>query len=205
MATVLTPERLITVEEYFELEVHSDRKHEFYGGRVSVMTGGSDNHIDICWNLSGLLHVLLKNKPFKGFGNDMRVEVVPNKFYCYPDFSVASNPPQRKKKRGTSILLNPVLIIEVLSPSTEAVDRGEKFTQYTKMPSLQEYLLVSQDRPQVERWFRDAQGQWNIVVTAGLDSSLTLESIQCTLPMKEIYNDVSLTPPETESDSPTSP
>ena len=197
MATVIAPDRLFTIEEYFEIEVRSDRKHQFNRGRISVRTGATDNHIEICWNLNYLLGQFLKGKPCRGYGSDMRIEVVADEYYVYPDLSIACPPIKKKKIRGTATLLNPAVIIEVLSPSTESLDRGEKFTEYTKMPSLREYFLISQNVAQVERWWRADDGKWSISVVSGLQSAMVIDSIQCSLPLSEVYDQVELpTDPE---------
>jgi Uma2 family endonuclease len=121
----------------------------------------------------------------------MRVECTPGEYYAHPDLSVAC-PPDIKRIRGTATLTNPTVIIEVLSPSTESVDRGEKFIEYTKIASLREYFLVSQNVAQVERWSRIGDGQWIPSVVTGLNGTMTIDSIQCSLPLAEIYDQVAI-------------
>src|SRR5437868_2481002 len=118
MATVIAPERLFTFDEYLEQEIHSDLRLEFHRGRIVSVTGAKENHIDICWNLTLLIGQFLKGKACRGFGTDMRVECVPDEYYAHPDLSIACPPIQIKQIRGTAILQNPVVIIEVLSQST---------------------------------------------------------------------------------------
>jgi Uma2 family endonuclease len=187
MATVIAPERLHTFDEYLEQEINSELRLEYRRGRIFSVTGAKENHIEIVWNLGGLLRVFLKGKPFRGFGCDMRVECTPDEYYTHPDLSIAPSPPDIKPIRGTATLCNPIVIMEVLSPSTEAVDRGEKFIEYTKIASLREYLLVSQNVAQIECWSRGSDGQWVPSVVTGLKAELRIESIECALPMSEIY------------------
>jgi len=199
MATVISPEHLFTLEEYIEQEIHSELRLEFHRGRVVSVTGAKENHIEICWNLNLLLGQFLKGKPCRGFGADMRVECTPGEYYAHPDLSIACPPVEIKQIRGTATLVNPVVIIEVLSKSTEAIDRGEKFVEYTQMPSMREYLLVSQNQAQVERWSRGSDGQWAPSVVSGLESTVVIESIQCSLLMSEIYDQVDLPPVDEEN------
>lgn len=192
MATVIAPERLYTFDEYMEQEIQSDLRLEFRHGRIVSVTGAKENHIDICWNLGGLLRAFLKGKPCRGYGTDMRVECTPGEYYTHPDLSIACPPINIQRIRGTATLINPVAIIEVLSASTEAVDRGEKFIEYTKIASLREYFLVSQNVAQVERWSQSSDGQWIPSVVTGLSGTMVIESIQCSLPLAEIYDQVAI-------------
>jgi Uma2 family endonuclease len=191
MATVIAPERLYSFDEYMEREINSEPRLEYRRGRIVSVTGAKENHIDICWNLNTFLGQFLKGKPCRGYGADMRIECTPGEYYAHPDLSIAC-PPNIKRIRGTATLTNPVVIIEVLSPSTEAVDRGEKFVEYTKIDSLREYFLVSQNVAQIERWSRGSDGQWIPSVVSGLKAEMRIESIQCSLPMSEIYYQVAL-------------
>ncbi len=178
-----------TVEQYLEMERASEEKHEFLDGEIYLMSGASRNHNLVVGNTLAALHAQLRKRPCLVFPSDMRVRVVDSSDYTYPDLSVVCDPPQIEDIQGET-LLNPTLIIEVLSPSTESYDRGKKFQQYRTLESLQEYGLIAQDQPRIERYVRQPNHEWLLSDAIGLESSLELPSIQCTLALADVYEKV---------------
>ncbi len=177
--------------EYLRLERQSSIKHEYYAGEIFAMVGASENHNLIAGNLFATLHQQLRRRECKAFVGDMRVKIDQTGLYTYPDV-VALCGAADFEDAELDTLLNPTVIVEVLSESTEAHDRGKKFEHYRKIPSLQEYVLISQDRPHVERYFRQANGAWVLSECSGLEATLPLPSIECTLALADVYEKVEL-------------
>ncbi|MCC6615840.1 MAG: Uma2 family endonuclease [Anaerolineae bacterium] len=177
-----------TVEEYLAFERDSDEKHEFIDGNVYLMTGASREHNLIVFSLATILGNQLRGRACEAYANDMRVKVR-RQDYTYPDVTVVCHPPEFEDA-DVDTLLNPTLLIEVLSPSTEQYDRGKKFETYRTLKSLQEYVLIAQDRPHVEHYVRQDQGMWMFSEVNGLDASLELTSIGCALTLADIYEKV---------------
>lgn len=187
MSAVLQQTRY-TAEEYLSLERSTSIKNEFHDGQIYAMTGASREHNLISGNIYRELSQQLKSRPCEAYINDMRVKATEARSYHYPDIAVVCGKPEFEDAQ-VDTLLNPMLLIEVLSPSTEAYDRGGKFAHYRKIPSLREYLLVMQDQPGIERYLR--QGEvWILSETLGLEASLALESIDCRLSLREVYDKV---------------
>lgn len=181
-------QRFITPQEYLELERASETKHEYYHGEIFAMAGASLQHNRITRNLTVLLGAQLRGSSCELFSADMRVKVDPTGLYTYPDLVIACGE-LRFEDSHSDTLLNPRLIIEVLSGSTAEYDRGEKFAQYRRLDSLQEYLLVSQDRCRVERYIRSG-GDWVLTEFSNPEIPLMLESVACTLRLPEVYERV---------------
>lgn len=190
------PKIYLTPAEYLAFERQSDVKHEYFRGELFAMSGASRQHVRISINVTTLLDNQLKGRRCELFNGDMRVKVSPTGLYTYPDASVVCGRPRFEDKE-VDVLLNPTVIVEILSKSTEAYDRGEKFAQYRTLDTLLDYLLVSQDRPLVERFTRQPDGVWLFTESAGLDAVMPIESIQCQLPLAEVYDRVEFdqTPP----------
>lgn len=187
MSAVLTQTHY-TAEEYLTLERSAPYKSEFHDGQIYAMTGASRKHNLITVNIARELSIQLKKRPCEAYINDMRVKSAEARNYYYPDIAVVCGAPQFEDAQ-VDTLLNPTLLIEVLSPSTEAYDRGGKFAHYRKIPSLREYLLVTQDQPGIERYMR--QGDfWILSEAIGLEASMPLESIDCILSLSEVYDKV---------------
>lgn len=187
MSAVLTQTNY-TAEEYLTLERSASCKSEFHDGQIYAITGASREHNLITVNIARELGTQLKKRPCEAYINDMRVKAAEARSYHYPDIVVACGTPQFEDAH-VDTLLNPTLLIEVLSPSTEAYDRGGKFAHYRKIPTLQEYLLVAQDQPSIERYQR--QGDvWILTEAVGLDAAMSLESIDCMLSLREVYDKV---------------
>jgi Uma2 family endonuclease len=178
----------VTPEEYLALERAAEFRSELIDGQIVAMSGASFGHNLIAGNLFGSLHYQLRGQPCRIFTVDLRVRVTPTGLYTYPDLVGLCAAP-RFDDDQTDTLVNPELIVEVLSPSTEAYDRGEKFAQYRALDSLCEYVLVAQDRMRVEH-YRRQEAQWVLTALDGPDAVLSLESIGCTVRLAEIYEKV---------------
>jgi Uma2 family endonuclease len=178
---------VFTAEQYLDLERHSEIRHEFLDGTVYAMSGGSPTHSAICFNLATTLGVQLRGTRCKGFSSDMKVRAGDASLYAYPDLTVVCGEPLLHDDHG-DVLLNPVVIFEILSRSTESYDRGEKFERYKTIETLTDYVLVSQDRPRLEHFSRQPDGTWSLTEVSALESSLDIASINCRLPLAEVYD-----------------
>lgn len=179
----------MTEAEYLAFERASDIRHEYLDGHVYAMTGASRAHNLISTYTAASLINQLRGRPCEVYASDMRVRVSATGLYTYPDVTVVCGNPQFADS-ALDTLLNPVLVIEVLSPSTESYDRGKKFQHYRQLESLREYVLISQDSPRIERFLRQDDGTWLLTDAAGLDASLELASVACTLALAEVYEKV---------------
>ena len=194
--TRLTPEEYIAFERKF-LPDSEIIRHEYVNGELIAMSGASREHNLITINISTALHTRLRGSRCETYANDMRVSAPATASYFYPDVVVVCEEP-RFEDDVFDILLNPLILVEVLSPSTEAYDRGEKFAHYRQLTSLQEYVLVAQDKVLVEHYRRqEKQGtapitgkDWIFTDFQELGANLSLASIQCELPLQEIYERV---------------
>ncbi len=183
------PKSYITPEQYLEIDRRGERKSEYYDGKMFAMAGVGVAHNAIVWNLIASLGAQLQGRPCHGYPGDLRVRIDAQVRYAYPDVSVVCGEPEFLDHRRDT-LLNPTLIIEVLSPSTSSFDRGFKFDAYTAIDSLAEYVLVSSDRASVEVFTRRSDGRWLLAKAIGREPSVELESIACRLAMAEIYERV---------------
>jgi Uma2 family endonuclease len=175
-------------EEYLAFERGTDARHEYLDGHVYAMAGESIEHSRICVNVAGELRARLKGSPCEVLSPNMKVVTSPTGLFSYPDVVVICGEPQFYDERR-DILTNPTIVFEVLSPSTEAYDRGEKFLRYrTQIESLREYVLVSQHRPLVEHYVRQPDGSWSYSSAGDLSEAVDLPSIDCRLPLSEIYD-----------------
>ena len=185
MSAVLA-ERPYSPEEYLALERAAETKSEYVDGCIYAMTGASRAHNLIALNIGAELHRQLKGRPCEAYLADMRVKAATARSYRYPDIAVVCGQPAFEDPRFDT-LTNPTVLIEVLSPTTEASDRGRKFAEYRGIPSLREYLLVSQDQPRIERYARQAEG-WLLTVAEGLEAKVRLDAIDCALDLAEVYH-----------------
>jgi Uma2 family endonuclease len=183
------PKQKWTVEEYLAMEAVSDHKHEFLNGEIFDMAGASLNHNRLVASIIGILHRQLNKTSCEVLPSDMRLKVKPTGLYSYPDVTVVCGDVQLDRQDNRNFL-NPTVIVEVLSPSTEAYDRGLKFQNYRTLESLQEYLLISQDSARIEHYVRQGE-QWLFTDATRLDQTITLSSINCTLLLSEVYEKVS--------------
>jgi Uma2 family endonuclease len=182
------PNPILTAEQYLEIDRNAESKSEFYKGAMFSMAGARFAHNRLAWNMIGLLFRDLR-PPCQGCPSDMRVSVGDTGLYAYPDVVVVCGEPQFVDHRQ-DVLLNPKLIVEVLSPSTEAYDRGEKFELYGAIASLSEYVLVASERIHVDLYARQAGNKWLRTSAGQLEGSLALNSIACQLSLTELYKDV---------------
>ena len=183
------PKRFLTPQEYLEIERKAEFRSECYQGEMFAMAGASETHTMLSDNIIVLLVPKLRGGPCRAYSQNMRVQVGNTGLYTYPDIVVGCG--ERKFLDGhRDTLLNPTLIIKVLSPSTEAYDRGKKFTHYRSIESLQEYVLVSQDHVQVERYRRQPNGEWSLAALDRPEDSVNFESLSCELRLSDIYEDV---------------
>ncbi len=180
-------EQTWTVEQYLEFERTSEEKHEYLDGQIISMAGASGNHNRIVANTIVGLGPQLREGPCAIYASDQRVKA--GRLYAYPDVSVVCGP-SRYTDDTPQTLLNPTLIVEVLSPSTESFDRGKKFEQYRALESLQEYVLVSQDSHHIEHYVRQGDDQWLYSDARGLNAVMELPSIGCTLALADVYEKV---------------
>ncbi|WP_321492103.1 Uma2 family endonuclease [uncultured Desulfobacter sp.] len=180
-------ENKMTPAQYLEMERSSlDIRHEFFNGEIFAMVGAKINHIRINVNLTGELRNKFKeeNSSCEVLPNDMRVKIETG--YVYPDIAISCGD-AKFEDNAFDTLTNPVVIMEILSESTEAFDRGKKFAYYRTISTLQEYLLVSQDEYHVEQYIRREYGKWEYCSYKGADQILKIKSINCELPLSEIY------------------
>lgn len=202
-------ELLYTESEYLEIERESEERHEYLDGLIYLMAGESPEHGVICTNLVGQLYNQLRDKPCRLLSKDTKVRSGPapkvkhstKGLYSYPDLLVVCGEMQFHDKYR-DVLLNPKLIIEVLSPTTEAFDRGDKFRRYrTYLESLTDYVVVAQNIPLVEHFALRPNGRWEIAASVmDLSESVTLESIGCVLRLNEIYDRIVFPEPEEDED-----
>jgi Uma2 family endonuclease len=177
----------LTPEEYLAVERQAETRSEYLEGEMFAMAGASRRHNLIVTNLSRELSAHMRDRPCEVYSNELRVRIPATGLYTYPDVVVVCGEPELEDDDHLDTLLNPTLIIEVLSPNTEAYDRGKKFEHYQAIPSLSEYVLVSQDQPRIEQFLRQDGNRWLLAVAAGLDARIALPSIQCELASAEVY------------------
>ena len=187
MSAIAVQPRL-TPEEYLALERKAITKSEYLNGHIYAMAGASREHNLITGNIFGELRSQLRERPCEAYVNDMRLKISPTGLYTYPDVAVVCGEP-RFEDIDLDTLLNPIVLVEVLSPSTEAYDRGEKFAHYRRLESLQEYILAAQDCVRVEHYLRQGE-QWLLTELSNLDDVLHLVSTSCDLFLHEIYTGV---------------
>lgn len=183
------PQPGLTPEQYLAIERAAEFRSEFYHGKMYAMAGASFQHTLIKDNLARVLGQLLKGRNCVAATSDLRVRVNPSGLYTYPDVVVVSGKPQLLDRHNDT-LLNPTMIAEVLSPSTERHDRGFKAAQYRELESLQEYALVSQAEPRVEVFRRHSGGGWLLHEAKGIESTIQFESTECVVRLAEIYEGV---------------
>ena len=183
------PKPFLTLEDYLKIERAAECKSEYYGGEMFAISGARRAHNLISMNVGSGLHAQLRRRPCEVYPSDMRVLVSATGLYTYPDVVVACSEPQFADG-VMNTLVNPTLLVAVLSPSTEAYDRGRKFEQYRKIESLRQFLLVASDRVSVELYTRQASGLWLFSSASEPDEEVDLETIECRLRVGDIYEKV---------------
>lgn len=175
-----------TAEDYLAREVASDVRSEFRAGEIIEMTGGTPDHNEITGTLLFLLKAALRKKNYSIFVTDQRLWIPEPDIYTYPDVMVTSRPPELKPGRKDTVI-NPVMIAETLSESTQDYDRGKKFTNYRTIETFQEYVLIDQYRPHVEHYVKQATKQWLFREYDGLEATFTLASVSVEIALADLY------------------
>ena len=183
-----------TPEEYLAFERAAETKHEYLDGQIYAMAGGSPPHNQICFNLSGEIHPQIKGTACIGYTSDQKIRTDPMDLFSYPDLTIVCGEPQFHDKQK-DVILNPKVIIEVLSPNTEAYDRREKLTRYQNLKSVSDYILIAQDRPHVEHFVRQkGKRQWLFAIETEMKAEIFIASINCKLKLADIYDRVVFPP-----------
>ena len=181
------PTEYVSPEDYLRLEREAEFKHEYFAGVIRAMAGAGYAHNLICANLTGELYSQLRGKSCNVVGSDQRLQTLSGSAYVYPDVTVVCGPPEFNEEKKFDTLLNPTLLVEVLSPSTANNDRGEKFMYYRQIPSLRQYLILDAQTVHIELYSRDELGRWVLTETRDLSTVLDLGSIGCQVPLAEVY------------------
>jgi Uma2 family endonuclease len=187
----IQPKRHLTPEQYLEIERQAEYKSEYFNGEMFAFAGASREHNTIVINLILKLAPQLRKRNCEIYSNDMRVKVDATGLYTYPDVVIVCGKPQFEDDEQ-DILLNPIVIIEVLSPSTESYDRGTKFEHYRTIDTLSDYLLVAQDKIHVENYVRQSDRSWLFSEYKSAEDKFQIESVGCELAVEEIYEKVEM-------------
>ncbi len=179
----------IEPDEYLAIDSQAEYKSEYFRGEIFAMSGATLRHAQVVTNLVSDIHGQLRKSSCRVYSSDVRVKVAPTGLYTYPDVVIVCGKAEMEKKQQNT-LLNPVVILEVLSPSTEAYDRGEKFEHYRALESLTDYLLVAQNKAKIEHFHRQDDGQWALSESRGIDDTIDIASIECKLALSDVYDKV---------------
>lgn len=179
----------VGIEEYLEMERASTEKHEYYKGEVFAMSGASLKHNRIQSNLIGEIHHYLKGKSCDVFGSDLRIHIPSNTLFTYPDAVIVCGDLQLLDDSFDTIL-NPTVVFEILSPSTQSYDRGDKFNLYRNIDSLKEYILIASETISIEQYIRQENGQWVLGELKNEEDVMRLGSIGFELPLTDLYRGV---------------
>ncbi len=186
---MVLPIQIYSREEYLSLEIDADGRSEYHNGEIIPMSGGTPNHNEIVGALTVILRVALKGKGLQVFASDQRLWIPQSQVYTYPDLMVVSRPIQLQEGRKDTVI-EPIFIGEVLSNSTKNYDRGEKFVHYRTISSFQEYLLIDQSQPHVEKYVKQELDEWLFKEYHGLDARVTLSSLGVEFGLSDLYEDV---------------
>ncbi|GAB1544164.1 Uma2 family endonuclease [Scytonema sp. NUACC21] len=178
-----------TSEEYLELEINSEQRHEYINGEIIPMTGGTPNHNQIALNFSAALNFALKRQPYRVFVTDQRLWIPKKRIYTYPDVMVVQGELQLQEGRRDTIT-NPLIIAEVLSAATRGYDKDEKFLAYRTIPTFQEYLLIDQYKVHIEHFFKTDNKRWSFLEYDEIHETLSLNSISFEISLTDIYDKV---------------
>ena len=184
------PNMQVTVAEYLKFDHQSDQKYEYYDGQIYLMAGATPRHNLISASVNFTLYAQLRGKGCFIYSGDMHVKVEKTGLYTYPDMTIVCGQPQYEDTKPPT-LLNPTVIIEILSPSTERDDRGKKFQHYRNLDSLQEYILISQSGYRIEKFTKQTDKVWLFREVIGRYEKLFLSSLNCQLALSEVYDQVS--------------
>ncbi len=186
---IAAEQRYYSPEEYLELEVNSESRHEYIDGQIIPMTGGTPNHNQIALNLSGALNFALKRQPYRVFVTDQRLWIPKKRIHTYPDVMVVQGQLEFQAGRRDTIA-NPLMIAEVLSKSTKSYDRDEKFAAYRTIGSFQEYLLIDQYTLHVEQYSKTDNNRWIFTEYEDEDGTISLASVAFEIMLADIYDKV---------------
>lgn len=189
MVTQIKTEKPYSPEEYLSLEVESEEKHEYINGKIISMASTNPNHNKIAGNFYAALNFGLKRQPYQVFITEQRLWIPTQQIYIYPDVMVIEGELQFQEGRRDT-LTNPLIIVEVLSKSTEGFDRGKKFAAYRTIPTLKEYILIDQYTMQIEQFTKTESGQWLLSDYRGEDSKLSLKFIDFEITLADLYDKV---------------
>ena len=196
MSAAASKPPFVSFEEYLRLEAISEERHDYIDGQIISMAGGSPEHSRIVANLIGETRAKLKGKKCEVFDPNLRIGLTRGWKTHYPDASIVCGPLEYDERdRSHQTILNPTVIFDVLSPSTEAYDRLQKFDHYMTLPSLREYVLIRQDRPEVLTYFRQEDGTWAIRIIRDLENDVPIPSVGIEIAMRELYDRVEFPPP----------
>jgi len=198
MTAISTSSTRSTIEDYFAQELESEIRHEYQNGEIIPMTGGTPEHNEIAGALYAAIRAALKGQSYRPFMSDQRLWIPDAQIYTYPDVMVLSTPIQRQPGRKDTVI-NPVVIAEILSPSTQNYDRGDKFVAYRSIPTLQDYLLIDQNQPHVEHYVKQATDQWLLTDHEDLTQQIHLSSLQISLSLTELYENIEFSDPENQN------
>ncbi|MCX6150677.1 MAG: Uma2 family endonuclease [Ignavibacteriales bacterium] len=182
-------DKFYTVEEYLEHERNAESRSEYQKGRLFALAGASFKHNLICGNIFAKLHPILRKKKCNVLQSDLKVYIKEHDLFTYPDIIIVCGEPKFADK-NTDTLVNPVVIFEVLSKSTEAYDRGMKFSFYRKLDSLKEYILIAQDRISVVHFIKSEPNDWNLREYDSLENNFLIPSVDCRLKLSDVYNKI---------------
>ncbi|MCH5716559.1 Uma2 family endonuclease [Niabella hibiscisoli] len=183
---------IYTAAEYLAMEKESDTKHEFFQGEIFAMAGAGGKHNVISKNVLGELYISLKGKRCQPYGSDLRIHIPQNTLYTYPDISIFCGDFISSQEDDDTMIL-PVVLIEILSPSTKNYDRGGKFKLYRDIPSLKEYILIDSESVNIEVFGINTGGHWELEEYKKLADHLILPSVDVTIPVHDVYNGTHLT------------
>jgi Uma2 family endonuclease len=189
IASTVTPPPRYSPEEYLAIEVASAERHEYRDGEIIVMAGGLPNHNQVAGNIYATLNFALRGKPYQAFVTDQRLWIPSKRLYTYPDVIVTPMPLVLQEGRKDT-LVNPLLIVEVLSESTADYDRGDKFAAYRSIPGFEEYLLVSQSSQQIAHYVKRTEKKWDFQAYDETDTVVQLETVGVELAIGDIYDKV---------------
>jgi Uma2 family endonuclease len=188
---ITVPTKTYTPEEYLELEITSEIRHEYRNGEIIPMTGGTPTHNEIIGALTVILRLALKGKPLQVFITDQRLWIPDRQIHTYPDVMVVAKPIELQPGRKDTVT-KPIFIAEILSNSTKKRDRGEKFFDYQTIPSFQEYLLIDQTQPFVEQYVKQSDGQWLLMEYGRLEDKLICPSLGVLISLADLYEGVEI-------------
>jgi Uma2 family endonuclease len=191
IALAESTQQRFSIQEYLELEAQAAHKHEFFNGKIKQMPGASYQHHVIATNLTTHIHNLIeaKNEPFIVCNSDMKIYLPRYRHFVYPDAVVVFERPVFYEQRK-EILLNPILIVEVLSSSTGEYDKGPKFLKYKSLESFREYVLVEQDNPEVTRFYKQTENVWEEATVDDLEQTIHLKSLDIHLSLRRVYRNI---------------